>query len=72
MGKLLEKAILEASKLPESDQEEIGAWLLQEIESEQRWSDLFSRSGGAVERLADRALEEHDRGLTTPLDPDRL
>lgn len=72
MGKLLEKAIFEASKLPESEQEEIGAWLLQEIESERRWTDLFSRSGSAVERLADQALEEHDHGLTTPLDPDHL
>jgi hypothetical protein len=52
MGKLLEKAIFEASKLPESDQEEIGVWLLH----------------GAVDQLADRALEEHDRGLSQALD----
>jgi hypothetical protein len=28
MGRLLEKAILEASKLPDSEQEAIGAWPL--------------------------------------------
>ena len=72
MGKLLEKAIIAASKLPESEQEEIGAWLLEEMGSERRWSDLFSRSGGAVERMADRALEEHGLGLTPSLDPDHL
>jgi hypothetical protein len=43
MGNLLERAIEEAHKLPESDQETIGAWLLTEIESERRWDELFSR-----------------------------
>ncbi len=72
MGRLLEKAISEASKLPESEQEAIGAWLLAEIESERRWGELFGRSATALERMADEALEEHERGLTTPLDPDQL
>jgi len=72
MGRLLEKAILEASMLPDSEQEAIGAWLLEEMETERRWSDLFGRPGGALERMAERALEEHDHGLTTPLDPDQL
>jgi len=72
MGRLLEKAILEASRLPESEQEAIGAWLLEEIDAERRWDELLSRPASALERMADVALEEHDRGLTTPLDPDRL
>jgi hypothetical protein len=72
MGRLLEKAISEASKLPEPDQEAIGAWLLAEIVSERRWSELFGRPGSNLERMADDAIEEHERGLTTPLDPDRL
>ena len=69
MGRLLEKAISEASKLPDSEQEAIGAWLLAEMESEYRWGELF---GSALERMADEALEEHEHGLTTPLDPDQL
>ena len=72
MGKLLQKAIAEASKLPESEQEAIGAWLLAEIESERRWDDLFARSSGVLERMADEALREHEAGLTQPLDPDTL
>ena len=72
MGRLLEKAIFEASQLPESEQEAIGAWLLAEMESEQPWGELFGRSGSAVERMADEALKEHEHGLTTPLDPDQL
>jgi len=72
MGRLLEKAILEASKLPDSEQEAIGAWLLEQIETERPWDELFGRSGSALERMADRALEEYDHGLTSPLDPDKL
>ena len=72
MGKLLEKAIAEASKLPESEQEAIGAWLLAEIESERRWDELFAQPSAVLERMADEALREHDAGLTQPLDPDTL
>jgi hypothetical protein len=72
MGKLLEKAIAEVQKLPESDQEAIGAWLLAEIESEQRWDELFSQPSETIERMADDALREHEAGLTEPLDPDKL
>lgn len=72
MGRLLEKAISEASKLPESEQEAIGAWLLEEIESERRWAELFRKSSVVLERMAEEALKEHKQGLTTPLDPDEL
>lgn len=72
MGRLLEKAISEASKLPENEQETIGAWLLAEMESEHRWAELFAKSSSVVERMADEALKEHAQGLTTPLAPDRL
>ncbi len=35
------KAIAEASKLPEAEQETLGALLLAEIESIRQWDDLF-------------------------------
>jgi hypothetical protein len=72
MSKLLEQAIEEAHKLPESDQEAIGAWLLAELESERRWDALFSKPSAAIERMAREALEEHRSGKTIPLDPDKL
>lgn len=72
MGKLLKKAISEASKLPEGEQEAIGAWLLAEMESKRHWDDLFAKPGSALDRMADQAVKEHARGLTSPLDPDRL
>ena len=69
---LLQRAIAEVSKLPQSEQEAIGAWLLAEMESGRRWGQLFGQSSNALERIADEALEQHERGLTTPLDPDQL
>jgi hypothetical protein len=73
MGKLLERAIEEAHKLPEDEQEAIGAWLLAEIDSERRWDELFALPvPEKLKRLADEALEEHRSGRTTPMDPDGL
>jgi hypothetical protein len=73
MGKLLERAIEEAHKLSEGEQEAIGAWLLAEIESERRWDELFSRPASTtLQRMAEEALADHRAGRTTPLDPDRL
>ena len=72
MSKLLEQAIEEAHKLPESDQEAIGAWLLAEIESERKWDELFSRPSAVIDRMAQEALEDHRAGKTTPLDPEKL
>ncbi len=73
MGKLLERAIEEAHKLSDEEQEAIGAWLLAEIESERNWDDLFSRPPSKIlERMAAQALEDHRAGRTTPLDPEQL
>ena len=73
MGKLLDRAIEEAQKLDDEEQEAVGAWLLAEMESERRWNELFSRAPSReLERLAAEALEDHRSGRTTPLDPDEL
>src|SRR5712671_3112487 len=52
MGRLLEKAVAEASKLPEAEQEAVGAWILAELESERRWDDLFARSQDMLSEMA--------------------
>lgn len=73
MGRLLDRAIEEAHKLSEDEQEAVGAWLLAEIASERQWDELFSRPPSeALERMAAEALEDFRAGRTTALDPDRL
>ena len=62
----------EASKLPDPEQEALGAWVLAEMEAERRWGKSFSGSVDMLEQMAGEAVEEYDRGLTAPLNPDDL
>ena len=72
MGKLLEKVVAEAQKLPEPEQEAFAAWALAELESERRWDELFARSQDLLARLAAEARRDYRAGLTEPLDPEKL
>jgi hypothetical protein len=72
MTELLQKAFDELSKLPADEQNSFAAWMLDELRSEQRWSELFARSPDVLEKLANEALAEHRAGKTLPLDPDHL
>jgi len=72
MTKALEKAFEAASRLPDPDQDELAAAILEELEADERWEATFARSQDALERLADEALDEHRAGRTEPLDPDAL
>ena len=55
-----------ASKLPPKDREALGALLLQEMQSENRWAKLFTSSQDTLAKLADEALAEHKSGKTKP------
>ncbi|HUP62653.1 MAG TPA: hypothetical protein VNA69_19790 [Thermoanaerobaculia bacterium] len=72
MGNLLQKAVAEASKLPEEEQEAFGAWILAELESERRWDELFARSSDLLSEMAAEAIREDEAGLTESLDPQKL
>ena len=66
MTQLLEKALSEVAKLPPSEQDALAALLLEELASEQKWSELFANSQGLLSRLADETLVEHRSGKTKP------
>lgn len=70
MTKLLEKAFEEAAKLPPTEQNALGRWLMEEILAERRWETLLAESEDVLETLADEALIEHREGRTNPLDID--
>lgn len=72
MTELLKKAFEKASQLPVEEQDRIGAWMLEELNSEDRWSRLFAESEDVLGKMADAALTEHRAGKTTPLDADNL
>ena len=72
MTKALKKAFEAAARLPDADQDELAAAILEELEADERWDAAFARSHDALERLGDEALEEYRAGRTEPLDPDAL
>lgn len=72
MGQLLERAIEEARKLPEEDQETLAWVMLEEIDDQRRWDEVFAQPSEVIERMAEEALEDHRAGRTEPLDPDKL
>ena len=74
MSQLMEQALAKARQLPEHDQEAIAAIILQEIESERRWDELFARpeSADLLSRMADEALAEAKAGRARRLDVNEL
>ena len=57
MSPRLDQAIRKLEQLPEHDQDSIAALILQELESERRWDELFARpqSADLLTWLADEA-----------------
>ncbi len=74
MSQLMEQAIQEARQLPEGDQEAIAAIILQEIESERRWAELFAqpKSADLLSRMADEALADVRARRASKLDVNEL
>jgi hypothetical protein len=72
MSNLLDEAYAAAKQLSEEEQEAIGEELLAEIEAIRRWNELLAQPSEVIERMADRALENHRLGRTLPLDPENL
>ncbi len=72
MTKALKKAFEAASQLPEREQDELAAAILEELAADERWESAFAQSQDALQLLADEALAEHRAGRTKALDPDAL
>ena len=72
MTSKLKKAFEAASKLPPADQDALAAAILEEVKADGLWDASFAKNRGALEQLADQALEEHRAGRTRPLDADKL
>jgi hypothetical protein len=72
MTTLLVKAFDEATKLPDTEQNALAKWLLDELEDDRKWSKTFAESEDVLDKLADEAIQAKRQGKTTPLDLDRL
>jgi hypothetical protein len=72
MTDALRKAFETAGRLPEREQDELAAAILEELTADERWDAALGQSQDALARLADEALDEHRTGRTRALDPDAL
>ena len=68
MTELLQKAFEAASKLPKEEQDTLAAVLMDELESEARWSEAFSNSRDKLAQLGEEARAEYLQGKTKPLE----
>lgn len=68
MTQLMETLIKELSDVPKEEQDDVAAFLLEDLRDEKRWDELFASSQDQLARLADEALEEFERGETKPLE----
>jgi hypothetical protein len=72
MTRLLAQAIEEASRLPETLQDEIAERLLDDIHGEEQWDQTLARSADALETLANRDLADFKAGRTKQMGFDEL
>ena len=69
MNKLLQKAFEKAAELPDEKQETLAAIILEEMDSDEKWDELFAtpESQAFLDKMAKEALAEHRAGRTKPL-----
>ncbi len=69
MTQALENVIAMIRRQPEADREALAALMLQEMESDRRWDELFARpeSQTLLERMADQAIAEIKAGRSRRL-----
>jgi hypothetical protein len=71
MTALLEKAMSQINALPPEEQDAVASLILEEIESEKHWDELFAGSQAQLAQLAGQAIADYQAGKTKPLDPER-
>jgi hypothetical protein len=58
MTQLLEQALTEVKKLPETEQNAIATLILDELADERRWQESFARSQDQLSRVAAKVRED--------------
>ena len=72
MTKLLAEAWARVQELEDSEQDRLALMILEEVESEQRWDELFAKSRDLLAEMAAEAKAEFEAGLTEPMDLESL
>jgi hypothetical protein len=72
MTELLKQAIAKVQNLPENEQDNIAAIILEELEDEAKWEKAFTDSQDLLASLASEAMQEYEVGETQELDPETM
>jgi hypothetical protein len=72
MTQLLEQALAEVRKLPETEQNAIATLILDELCDERRWDDAFANSQEALTRIAANVREDIRAGRVSQSGIDEL
>lgn len=72
MNKKVKQITDKLEELPKEERESFADFVLEELKSEERWSELFRGSDQALTNLANEALQEYKSGKTRKLDQDEL
>ena len=72
MTQLLQQALAEVQKLPDTAQDAIAAMILEEIADERLWDEAFAASQDKLGRLADRVREDIRSGRVKNVGADEL
>ena len=67
MTQLLEKTLITVYKLPPEKQDAIAAVILEELEDEQRWDDVFAASQDKLAQLAQKVRADIKAGHVTKM-----
>jgi hypothetical protein len=68
MTELLEDALRKVASLPKEEQDAIAAQIIETLEDEAAWKQKLARTPEKLQRLAQEARAEYERGETRPLD----
>jgi hypothetical protein len=68
MTRLLENALEKVGRLSEDEQDAIASQILETLEDEEAWRQKLASHPAKLRALAEKALDEHHRGETRPLD----
>jgi hypothetical protein len=72
MTRLLDQALAEVRKLPETEQNAIATLILEELADERRWDEAFAGSQESLARLAQKVREDIRAGRISPDGMDEL
>ena len=72
MTRLMQQAIERLSAVPESQQDPLAEFLLNELAEDERWAGSTKNHAGNLKGLIDGILADDAHGRCEPLDPERL